>query len=145
MLLDNVILKKEKCISTPKGDVKHVLKDCSEGFSGFGEAYLTTIGKGMTKGWKKHLKMTSNLYVVTGSILIRLVEEQEGNFFSSKDFLLSESKKERLVVPPGLWMAFGGKEKKNIMLNIANQKHDKEEALNIPLEDFKLNKFPEDF
>ena len=67
-ILDGVTLTPLKKIGHPKGDIFHAMKASDEGFSGFGEAYFSTINKFEIKGWKKHTKMILNLVVPIGEI-----------------------------------------------------------------------------
>jgi len=55
-----------KKVTHPRGDIFHGLKKSDIGYSGFGEAYLTTIHFGEIKGWKKHKLMHMNLIVALG-------------------------------------------------------------------------------
>ena len=66
--MDGVTLTPLKQITHPKGDIFHAMKASDDGFSGFGEAYFSTVNQGEVKGWKKHTEMTLNLVVVIGEI-----------------------------------------------------------------------------
>ena len=57
-----------RIIGVKGGDVLHAMKDTDDGFSGFGEAYFSSIEKGCIKGWKKHTNMTLNIVVPVGVI-----------------------------------------------------------------------------
>lgn len=124
-------------IPTPGGDVLHALREGDAGFSGFGEAYLTTIEHGARKGWKRHNRMIMNLVVAHGRV--RFVVHDEGSG-SSERFELSPDVPEnhvRLTVHPGLWMGFQGLgEGLNVILNVASIRHDPSEADSKPLEMF---------
>ena len=74
-LFDGVSLNKLKKIPNPKGDIFHALKSSEDSFSGFGEAYFSSIKETEIKGWKKHTKMTMNLIVPVGSIMFYIYDD----------------------------------------------------------------------
>lgn len=124
-----------KIISTPKGDVLHALKSGDDGFSGFGEAYFSTVLPGATKGWKRHRRMTLNIVVPVGRIRFALHDADAGIF--QQVVLSSENPDsyQRLTVASGLWMAFRGEGDSNsLLLNLASIPHDPDEAENCPLD-----------
>jgi dTDP-4-dehydrorhamnose 3,5-epimerase len=121
-----------KRIPNEKGDILHAMKRSERGFRGFGEAYFTTVRHGVTKGWKRHRKMTLNLVVPVGAVRFVVHDDRTGEFH---DFRLSEDNYGRLNVPPGLWVAFRGlDEGLNLILNIADLEHDPAEAESVELE-----------
>lgn len=138
--IDGVILTPLKKIQHEQGDIYHGMKKSDPGFSGFSEAYFSTILFGEIKSWKKHLKMTLNLVVPVGEIRFILYDEREESstkyiFF---EITLSLNNFYRLTVPPNIWVAFQGIGKStNLLLNIANLEHDpleieRKELNNIP-------------
>jgi dTDP-4-dehydrorhamnose 3,5-epimerase len=126
-----ITLTQLKQIKHPKGDVFHAMKASDDGFSGFGEAYFSTINKNDTKGWKRHAKMTLNLVVVMG--VVEFVIYNGVNFFAVK---LSKDNYQRLTIKPGLWVAFRGLSDKNMLLNLASIEHDPSESENTGLDTF---------
>ena len=128
--MDGVILTPLKQIHHPKGDIFHGMKKSDTGFSGFGEAYFSTINKDDTKGWKKHTEMTLNLVVIVGEIKFVVYDEVAKEFFS---VTLSQNNYQRLTVKPNLWMAFQGVGEYNMLLNLASIEHNPNEAINIDL------------
>lgn len=130
MTIEGVLLTPLKQIFHPKGDVWHAMKCSDPGFSGFGEAYFSTIHHGDTKPWKKHLKMTLNFVVPVGSIRVVVFDDRaqsatRGNFF---DVTLCHENYQRITIPAGLWVAFSGVgEGLNLLLNVANLEHDPQE------------------
>ena len=128
--MDGVILTPLKQIYHPKGDIFHAMKKSDIGFDGFGEAYFSTINQNDIKGWKKHTKMTLNIVVPVGNIEFVIYDENSKEFFSTK---LSHNNYQRLTVKSGLWMAFKGLDKYNMLLNLASIEHDPNEAVNIEL------------
>lgn len=125
-----VLLTPLKKIHHPKGDVFHGIKKSDAGFSGFGEAYFSTINYQDTKPWKKHFEMTLNFVVPLGEIRFVIYDDRENsstknNFF---DVTLGENNYQRITIPPGVWVAFNGiGETYNLLLNLANLEHDPNE------------------
>ena len=132
--MDGVIVTPLRQIFHPKGDIYHAMKKSDEGFSGFGEAYFSTIKKDEIKGWKKHTKMTLNIIVPIGAIKFVIYDEIDNKFF---EVLLSQDNYQRLTVPPNFWMAFCGIGEYNMLLNLASIEHDPKEAVNKELSEIK--------
>lgn len=128
--MDRVILTPLKQIHHPKGDIFHGMKKSDAGFTGFGEAYFSTINQDDIKGWKKHTEMTLNLVVTVGEIKFVVYDEVAKEFFS---VTLSQNNYQRLTVKPNLWMAFQGVGEYNMLLNLASIEHNPNEAINIDL------------
>jgi len=124
-------------IPTPDGDVLHAVRADSAGYCGFGEAYFSTVGHRHVKAWKRHRLMTLNVVVPVGEIRF-VVHDDRPNSPSNglTDVIdLSRSRYFRLTVPPGLWMGFMGVgEGLNLLLNIANLRHDPSEADRRPVD-----------
>nr|WP_315174755.1 dTDP-4-dehydrorhamnose 3,5-epimerase [uncultured Flavobacterium sp.] len=126
-----VLLTPLKRIHHPKGDVFHGMKKSDVGFSGFGEAYFSTINHGDTKPWKKHLEMTLNFVVPMGEIRFVIYDDREKSvtkncFF---DVTLGDNSYQRITIPPGVWVAFSGVGSSyNLLLNLANLEHNPNEV-----------------
>lgn len=134
--MDGVILTPLKQIYNPKGNIFHAMKNSDIGYSGFGEAYFSTIDQNKIKGWKKHTKMTLNLIVPIGEIEFIIYNEKNKDFFSVK---LSKNNYQRLTVSPNLWMAFRGIGEYNMLLNLASIEHDPNEAVNVDLDEIQYD------
>ena len=134
--MDGVILTPLKQIHHPKGDILHGMKKSDIGFDGFGEAYFSSIKEGEIKGWKKHRKMTLNLIVPVGEIEFVVFDAKKNNFFNVK---ISQNNYQRLTIKSGLWLAFRGLKKNNLLLNLSNVEHNPKETedLNIPEINYK--------
>lgn len=125
-----------KIISHAKGNILHAMKKDSPGFTGFGEAYFSSINKGDIKGWKKHLRMTSNLIVPVGKVRFIIYTEELEKF---QEVTLSQENYQRLTVPPGLWVAFQGLESSNLIINIADIIHDPKESISKDISEIIYN------
>lgn len=132
--MDGVILTPLKKIHHPKGEIFHGMKKSDIGFTGFGEAYFSTINQADIKGWKKHTEMTLNLVVIVGEIRFVVYNEITKEFFS---VTLSQHNYQRLTVKANFWMAFEGIGAYNMLLNLASIEHDPNEAINIGIEEIK--------
>jgi dTDP-4-dehydrorhamnose 3,5-epimerase len=142
LTIDGVKLTPLKQIYHPSGDIFHGMKISDIGYSGFEEAYFSTIKEGTIKAWKKHLQMTLNLIVPMGEISFIIFDDRGGS--SSKgEFMevkLSLNNYQRLTVPPGLWVGFKGiGEQTNLLLNIANMEHNPEEIERKEIEEIHYN------
>lgn len=122
--LENIIITPLKRIELDGGDVLHALKNNEVGYDVFGEAYFSSIKFDVIKGWKLHTKMTMNLIVPVGDV--KFV------FYNEKTFRvieIGEKSYSRITVPPGIWFGFKGIGlNNNLVLNIANLRHDPEEV-----------------
>ena len=128
-----VTLKVEKIFEDAPLPIKPKTKT-DAGFDGFGEAYFSTINQNDIKGWKKHTKMTLNLVVPVGAIEFVVYDEDKKDFFC---VILSQKNHQRLTVKAGLWMAFRGIDKNNMLLNLASIEHDPNEAMNTEIDEIK--------
>jgi len=128
--IEGVILTPLKKIRHPKGDVFHGIKKRDVGFTGFGEAYFSTIKNSEIKGWNRHKRMTLNLVVPIGEVTFVIYDDIGGSKSKGKFFkvTLSQINYQRLTIPPGLWMAFKGNgNKTNLILNVASIEHNPNE------------------
>jgi dTDP-4-dehydrorhamnose 3,5-epimerase len=137
-MIEGIVVTPLKCIQTPKGDVFHALKASENGYSGFGEAYFSTVHEGDVKGWKKHKLMTLNLVVPVGAIKFVVHDDREmsNTYREFYEIEMSLKNYNRLTVPPGVWLAFQGKSSYNMLLNIASIPHDPSEAENKAIDFF---------
>ncbi len=132
MKIDDCKLTPLRILPSEKGAVMHALRSTDEGFAAFGEAYFSTVKKGVTKGWKRHRRMTLNLVVPVGHIRFMLQDDRPGSptYGQTDEVELSpENNYQRLTVPPGVWLAFEGMaDGTNLLLNIADLPHDPTEV-----------------
>ncbi|CAB1075335.1 hypothetical protein JY97_01025 [Alkalispirochaeta odontotermitis] len=128
VVLAGVIVTPLKRIQHPKGHVLHGMKKSDQGFVAFGEAYFSTIGRGQVKGWNKHKRMTVNLIVPVGKVVFVVYDGGEGAAANFMQVELSPDENYcRLTISPGYWFAFQGKQKVNLILNLADMEHDPDE------------------
>lgn len=134
--MDGVILTLLKQIHHPKGDILHGMKKSDIGFDGFGEAYFSSIKEGEIKGWKKHKKMTLNIIVPVGEIEFVVFDANKNDFFNVK---ISQNNYQRLTIKSGLWLAFRGIKKNNLLLNLSNVEHNPKETEDLSIPEINYN------
>ena len=136
-MVGNIIKSPMKVIKLDAGDVLHGMSATDIGFSGFGEAYFSTINPGVIKGWKKHKRMVCNFLVPVGIVKVVIYDSLNQDFDVN---VLSRSNYVRLTIPPELWIAFQCLDTKPaVLLNIASIAHDPNEAESRQLDAFEYN------
>jgi dTDP-4-dehydrorhamnose 3,5-epimerase len=137
-----LLLTPLKIFHLRSGDVLHAMKCSDEGFTGFGEAYFSTIEPGMIKGWKRHREMTLNLIVPFGTIRFIVLDDRNNNSKKPvfEQFVLSKKNYCRLTVPPMVWVGFQALGKtSSLLLNIADIPHSTEEIDQKNLNEFDFD------
>ena len=133
--MDGIILTPLKKIPNSSGDVLHAMKTSDRGYNGFGEAYFSFVQNGVTKGVKRHLRMTLNLTVPIGLVEFAFRDENGGN----RTETIGESNFCRLTVPNKIWFSFSGLASPfSLVLNIADIDHDPIEVERKPLGYFSI-------
>lgn len=135
-MIDDVLLTPLKRVFHPSGAILHAMKASSPGFTGFGEAYFSTIHKDLIKGWKRHNRLTLNLVVPVGSIRFVICDDRGAKkdtpeFF---DVIIDKDNYVRLTIPPAVWVCFKGLQDANLLMNIIAEEHDPLESDNIELQ-----------
>ena len=116
-------------IFNPKGNLNKLMDIHSSSYSKFGEIYLTKIKYNKVKGWKKHKKIDSNIFLISGSVVFIIVKKIK-NKFIFHEYFLSVSKNNHIYIPKNNFFAFQGLSKNPaILLNLASLPHDKNETL----------------
>lgn len=125
--IKGIIVTSLKRIEHEKGDILHGMKKSEATFSGFGEAYFSTVIKDEIKAWKYHKKMVLNLIVPVGAVkfVVKDLKNPNANSNATFEIVLSNDNYCRLTIQPGLWFGFQGiGEGLNMVTNIASIEHD---------------------
>ena len=143
MAINGVNITPLSIIDTKGGDVLHAMKISDHGYSGFGEAYFSTIEPDAIKGWKRHKQMVLNLVVPVGTVRFILFDDRDNqdNVNQFQEVTLSiEDGYSRLTIPPMIWVGFQGLGlQKSLVLNIANIEHSPEEVERKEIAEIKFN------
>ncbi len=122
----NIISTPLNIINTEGGKVMHAMKNIDNKFL-MGEAYFSEINYLSVRAWKMHKIMTMNLIVPVGNIKFVFYNEM-GN--ENEEIIVGEKNYVRLTVPPKIWFGFMGLSKlKNLLLNLSDITHDKNEIM----------------
>ena len=141
-MIDGLSVTPLDIIDVTGGNVLHIIKASDESYSGFGEAYFSTVDYGVIRGWKRHRDMTLNLVVPVGSVRFVAYDNRNNSskVGSFQEVVLSKEHYNRLTIPPEVWVGFQGiGSGVNLLLNIANIPHDDCEVDHMPLESFNYD------
>jgi len=141
-MLEGMYITDLKIISSENGTVMHAIKKGDGGYIKFGEVYFSTIHKDAVKAWKMHKQMTLNLVVPIGEVLFCFFDlrKKSKTYKTSFKIILSQNPYFRLTVPPGIWFGFKGiASGLNIITNIADMIHDKNEVIHQEINQIKMN------
>ena len=139
-MIKDVLITPLSIIGSPEGNVLHGMKETDEGFSGFSEAYFSEINFDSVKAWKRHKEMTLNLIVPVGEIRFVLFDKREETKGLFQEVILSQNNYCRLTIPAKIWVGFQGLSKSgSMLLNIADIRHNFEEAERKGIEEIKFN------
>ena len=141
MAINGVTTTPLSIIDTKGGAVLHAIKSSDYGYSGFGEAYFSTIEYNAIKGWKRHKEMVLNLIVPIGSVRFILYDDRKNQINQFQEVVLSVTGEyARLTVPPMIWVGFQGLDRQpSLVLNIASIEHSPEEIERKELDEIKFN------
>ena len=123
-------------IDNDKGPIMRALRMSDNGYKKFGEIYFSEVFYGKIKGWKRHIQMTMNLVVPEGLVKFVFYDPNLGSF---EEYEIGTNNYIRLTVPPGLWFAFQGLEKKNLVMNVSDIEHDPIESENKNISEIKYS------
>lgn len=136
-MIRKIVVRKLGVFESNGGSVLHGIKKSSPGFNGFGEVYFSFIDAGVIKGWKRHNRMTMNLFVPIG--LVQFV------FFCNDDAffrveMIGESNYSRITVPPKIWFAFKGvSSNTSLVCNFSDIEHDPSEVDLADIDTFRFD------
>jgi dTDP-4-dehydrorhamnose 3,5-epimerase len=76
-MIDGVRIKELKVIPDERGRLMEILRSDDEGFTGFGQVYMTTAYPGVVKAWHYHKIQADNMAVVSGMMKLVLYDGRE--------------------------------------------------------------------
>lgn len=118
-------------IPDQRGTVYHMLKVTDPHFLQFGEIYFSTVYRGATKAWKRHLRVTLNYACVSGRVKVVLCDSRDASPTTGvvMEIFLGPDNHSLVVIPPGIWSGFAGmSDPLAIVANCATEPHDPTEV-----------------
>jgi dTDP-4-dehydrorhamnose 3,5-epimerase len=135
--LNDIVVTPLARMAVAGGDVLHAMKSTDTGYSGFGEAYFSSVSMDVVKAWKLHSQMTMNIVVPVGRVRF-VFYSRETDAFRIEE--IGSDRYARLTVPPGIWFGFQGMSAPcSILLNIANIVHDPTEVQRAATSEIKFD------
>lgn len=135
--IDGVVLVPLKIVGDERGRVMHVLRADDPNFKQFGEAYISQIYAGVTKGWKLHTRSTSNMVVPVGMVRFVLYDDREDSSTRGQfqEITIGEDDYQLLIIPPRVHYAWRNtRDTTATVLNCASELWSPDESTNLPLE-----------
>ncbi len=150
-MIDGVELTDLQIIADDRGSVRHMLKVTDPNFRVFGEIYFSTINAGVVKAWHLHRKMWLNYAVVSGQIVVGLIDlRYTSPTHEVQNIYLLDSRDsyKLLTIPPGVHNGFripvGSPYQEAIVANCATLPHNPGEMMRYPadsIESFDWGEF----
>ena len=145
-MIEGVKLTDLRIIADHRGSVRHMLRNDSQDFQGFGEIYFSTVNKGVVKAWHLHKEMTLNYACVVGHIVVAVVDlRKDSPTFGDQDLYWLESEGEGyklLTIPPQVWNGFripvGSPLESAMVANCATLPHSPDEIVRLHPNDFPV-------
>ncbi len=147
-IIDGVVCCPLKQIKDERGAVLHHLNYQSPTFKGFEEVYISKTYPGKIKAWKKHLRMTQNFCIPTGTFKFVLFDDRKDSstYNTINEFIIDDdSNYQLLCIPPQIWYGFQClSDYSGIIVNLSNLYYDPTEVVRleidnniIPFQDWK--------
>lgn len=97
-----------KTLSDDRGFVKHMLRTDSPLFAGFGEMYFSFTKYNVIKAWKCHEKITQNMSVPQGNLLLVLYDARPNSPTHGQvnEIVIGDDNYSLVQIPPGLIYGF---------------------------------------
>jgi len=126
-MIDGVEYTALKPIHDERGFLMEILRSDDEGFTRFGQCYVTAAYPGVVKAWHFHFKQADTFCVLRGMAKVALYDAREDSPTRGEinEFFMGELQPARLSIPPGVYHGY-----KNIgtdlclVLNIPSELYD---------------------
>ncbi|MEQ8195497.1 MAG: dTDP-4-dehydrorhamnose 3,5-epimerase family protein [Rhodospirillales bacterium] len=130
-MIEGVRITPLKQFADERGKVMHMLRADRPPFEKFGEVYFSTVKPGAVKAWRRHRKMTVNLAVPIGNILLVLFDDRENSPTRGQvqEVMLGAENYALATISPMIWNGFlGVGPEEALIVNCATLPHDPNEA-----------------
>lgn len=116
------------------GEIIKAISTNSKEFQGFGEAYFSKLNQGIFRGWRRHDRSDSIVFIISGSASFHFVPDSSKCFTISLGICIEE--KVCLQIPRGLLFGFIASSSRPVtIMNFSSVRHDQDEVARLPAED----------
>ena len=107
-MIHGVKTKKLKVIPDERGRLMEIIRSDDEGFTKFGQVYLTSAYPGVTKAWHFHKVQTDNFAVVKGMMKVVLYDSRDGSPTKGEvnEFFVGDQNPLLITIPPLVYHGF---------------------------------------
>ncbi len=107
-MIDGVSVKRLRLIPDERGRLMEIVRSDDEGFTGFGQVYMTTCYPGVVKGWHYHKLQTDYMACISGMLKIALYDHRDDSPTRGEvnEFFIGSHNPARITIPPGVCHGF---------------------------------------
>ena len=125
--IEGVRTKQLKVVADERGRLMEMLRADDEGFTKFGQVYLTAAYPGVVKAWHYHKKQTDHFVCVAGMMKLVLYDDREGSATRGvvNEFFVGEHNNLLVTIPPLVFHGFKCiSEREALVVNIPTEVYD---------------------
>lgn len=126
-MIHNLLLKPLRAHCDERGRVMEILRRDDPCFSGFGQAYFSTIYPGIIKAWHAHQKQIDTMVVIKGMCKIGFFDGRAGSptHGQTQTVVAGEFNLLLVQIPPGVYHGFKAISPDEVLLvNIPSEPYD---------------------
>lgn len=127
-LIEGVRSQRLAVVADERGRLMEMLRCDDEGFTKFGQVYLTTAYPGVVKAWHYHEQQTDHFICVRGMMKLVLYDDRDGSPTRGtiNEFFLGEHNPLRVVIPPLVFHGFKCvSEHEALVVNVPTEPYDR--------------------
>lgn len=128
--IDGVWTKDLKVVPDERGRLMEILRADDEGFSKFGQLYMTTNYPGVVKAWHLHGKQEDLVCCVKGMIKLVLYDARADSPSKGtvQEYFIGDHNPMLVSVPPGVYHGWKGiSEHESVVVNVPTEVYDYED------------------
>lgn len=125
--IDGVWVKELKVVADERGRLMEILRNDDEGFSKFGQVYMTTNYPGVVKAWHLHRVQQDMVACVKGMIKLVLYDAREGSATKGmvSEFFIGDHNPCLVRVPAGVYHGWKGiSTEESVVVNCPTETYD---------------------
>jgi len=128
-MIEGVFTRRLRVMADERGRLQEILRCDDEGFTEFGQVYVTSVYPGVVKGWHLHRKQTDNIACISGMVKLVIYDGRSGSPTKGElmELFIGEHNPMLVHVPPELFHGFKCVgESEALVLNVPDLPYDRE-------------------